>query len=232
MRPVDPKCRQGSSFIDGSYYTEENSLTPEEKQVHQYLLHKNLYVDLANVEKNPQIQAAAPLEPKEMFNGHKNNLPKIDPYDVTMSNQAASEYQTRDNVLDSGTNELIKRYSNNQEDRGNLATPIPKFDSSVFDPVSALSGSASSVRKLHKARDERYQYMSKFDNAQTSNQIYLKENQQNLRMYDDYKIPLAGQQNFNGQFGYNFNGGHPTKLTAVFNDPIPQQSIRYINRKN
>lgn len=53
-----------------------------------------------------------PLEPKEIIYGQKNNLPKVDPYDITMSNQGNVDALSRDSVLDHGTQEIAKRYSN------------------------------------------------------------------------------------------------------------------------
>jgi hypothetical protein len=83
LRPIDNKCRQGSLFGQGSLYEEVNLLTSKESQIHQYLLRKQMFVDLANVEKNPEIQKSTPKEKKILVKGKPNNLPKSDPYNVT-----------------------------------------------------------------------------------------------------------------------------------------------------
>jgi hypothetical protein len=55
LRPIDNKCRYGSLFSNGSYYEEVNLLTSQEREIHAFLLNKQMFVDLANVEKNPTI---------------------------------------------------------------------------------------------------------------------------------------------------------------------------------
>ena len=192
LRPIDNSCRQGSQFDNGVYYDEDNSLTLNEDSVHQYLLRKQMFFDLAKVEKDPSVQVSVPKKKKKLFKGTPANLPKVDPLDVTMSKKnktmkdlGVSQHQ----ILDEGTAKVEKRYSNS----GNLSreSPVHNFDQRIFDPIASVSGSAMKVNGILDARSDRARYANKFGqirNHMDSSVVRSKEQE-----YDDY-IKGAGYE--------------------------------------
>lgn len=195
LRPIDNKCRQGSLFGQGVHYDEVNLLTSAEDEVHNFLLRKQMFVDLANVEKTPNVQKATPKVKKVLYKGEPNNKPKADPYDVTMGKRYSntpSSLHSKDAVLDHGTSEVKKRYANAQN-RGNMVTPnkhAPVFNGRIYDPATTLSGSSQRIQQIHKARASRSTYVARFGDIQARNDKYLKENLNNEKMYDDYENAL------------------------------------------
>lgn len=187
LKPIANKCRQASLLSKGSIYDEVNLLTSKESEVHNYLLNKQMFVDLANVELNPNIQKAHPKDKKNLIKGKPNNIPKSDPYNVThrYSNRSPEPY-SKDALLEHGTNEVKKKYSN-KPNRGNLITPTNMYEGSIFDPVVPLSGSSMKVHQVTKAREKRRAYVHRFGNIAARNQLYLKQNANNEKMHDDYQ---------------------------------------------
>jgi hypothetical protein len=85
-----------------------------------------------------------------LYKGESNNAPKSDPYNVThvqRYSNASNPVAEHDAILDHGTEEVKKRYSNAQ-DRGNLVTPgknTPTYNGAIFDPFDAVSGTAMKI---------------------------------------------------------------------------------------